>query len=265
MLWTLCVIVVSMYAGVLLALFVLQRGMIFAPMTTHADVSMLVGAEEIKLTTSDGETLVAWYLPPQSDKPLIVYFHGNSGTLTNRALKFQVLAREGFGVLAVSYRGYGGSTGAPSEQGLYTDARAAMAKAHALGFADDRLIVFGESLGTGVAVQMATEFVVRALVLESPYTSIANRSQELYPYLPVYWLVRDRFDSLAKIPAIQSPLLVLHGEDDPTIPPAHGRALLAAASGVKEGVFLPGVAHTDIPLELIAERLTRFISQTENP
>jgi hypothetical protein len=194
--------------------------------------------------TADGLDLVAWYhSPPNQNAPLIVLFHGNGGTIEIRAAKAKTYIGAGFGVLLPEYRGYGGNPGSPSEAGLYADGRAALAFAAAQGIAPDRWILLGESLGTGVAVQMATEQRVAALVLEAPYTSIADVAQSDFPLLPVWWLVRDRFDSAEKIARVGVPLFVVHGERDGTIPVKFGRALFAAASEPKEAMWLPDAGH----------------------
>ena len=242
------VIAVCVIYGIALALlFVVQRQLLFPAGTEPPSLERagLVGImEPVKIVTADGLTLLAWYHSPSNrNAPLIVLFHGNGGTMEIRAAKAKTYIAAGFGVLLLEYRGYGGNPGSPSEPGLYADARAALAFATAQGIAPDHWILLGESLGTGVAVQMATEQRVAALVLEAPYTSIADVAQSDFPLLPVWWLVRDRFDSVEKIARVGVPLFVIHGERDGTIPVKFGRALFAAAAEPKEAMWLPDVGH----------------------
>jgi fermentation-respiration switch protein FrsA (DUF1100 family) len=235
------------YLIVLATLFALQRQLLFPagkepPSLERAGLAGLM--DPVKIVTADGLDLVAWYRsPPNRNAPLIVLFHGNGGTIEIRAAKAKTYISAGFGVLLPEYRGYGGNPGSPSETGIYADGRAALAFAAAQGIAPDHWILLGESLGTGVAVQMATEQRVAALVLEAPYTSIADVAQGHFPFLPVWWLVRDRFDCVGKIARVGAPLFVVHGERDGTIPEKFGRALFAAAAGPKEAMWLPDAGH----------------------
>ena len=246
--WTVRLVkaVVVAYVVGLMILFVLQRQLLFPagkepPSLERAGLAGLMESATIK--TADGLALLAWYHRPPNDAPLIVLFHGNGGTIEIRAAKAKTYISAGFGVLLPEYRGYGGNPGSPSEAGLYADGRAALAFAAAQDIAPDHIVLYAESLGTGVAVQMATEQRVAALVLEAPYTSIADVAQSDFPLFPVHWLVRDRFDSVEKIARVRTPLFVIHGERDGTIPVRFGRALFAAASEPKEAMWLPDAGH----------------------
>src|SRR5262245_56636119 len=191
------------YVVGLVVLFVFQRQLLFPagkepPSLERAGLAGLM--EPVELTTADGLTLLAWYRKaPDPDSPLLVLYHGNGGTIEIRAAKAKTCISAGLGVLLLEYRGYGGNPGSPSETGLYADGRAALDFAAAQGVAPNHWILLGESLGTGVAVQMAIEHHVAALILEPPYTSIADVAQSHFPLFPVWWLVRDRFDSADKI------------------------------------------------------------------
>jgi fermentation-respiration switch protein FrsA (DUF1100 family) len=216
----------------------------------------------VKIATADGLDLLAWYhSPPNRTAPLIVLFHGNGGTIEIRAAKARTYISAGFGVLLPEYRGYGGNPGSPSEAGLYADGRAALAFASAQGIAPDHWVLLGESLGTGVAVQMATEQRVAALVLEAPYSSIADVAQSHFPLLPVWWLIRDRFDSAEKIARVAVPLFVIHGERDGTIPVRFGRALFAAASEPKEAMWLPDAGHGVIGKHAVDAAVLDFLKR----
>ena len=152
----------------------------------------------------------------------------------------------GYGVLMVGYRGFGNS-GSPSEQGLYDDGRAALQALRDRGVRDAGMVLYGESLGTGVATRMAVETPdAAALILESPFTSVPAVGADRYPLVPVNWLIHDRFDSLARIADIHLPLLLLHGEDDTVVPVKFGRQLFAAANEPKQAVFVPHAGHNDV-------------------
>lgn len=256
--------VAASYVAILFYLYLYQRNIIYLPeRTMEGPVSYgMVGVQELRLATVDKVNIIAWYAPPpNADAPVIVYFHGNAGKLADRGEKLSLLQRQGLGVLAVSYRGYGGSGGSPSEEGLYEDGRAAIHYLLNQGIAPDRIALYGESLGSGVAVQMATEFKVRALVLEAPYTSVSQRAAEIYPYIPVRWLLKDHFESLAKITHIHCPVLIFHGEKDPTIPVSHGKRLFEAAEVPKELHLFPEVGHTEFDLQEITGLTAKFIKR----
>ena len=193
------------------------------------------GAQVGHIHTADGLTLLAWYAPPAAAGNFVVlYLHGNAGNIGYRAPRLAALAEFGWGVMLPEYRGYGGNPGTPSEQGLLEDARATMAQLLAMGVIPEQILLWGESLGTGLAVQLATEQPVAGLLLESPYTSMTELARWHFPWLPVGFLLRDRFDSLAKIGAVRAPVLVMHGGRDTIVPPEMGRRLLAAAGAPGE-------------------------------
>ena len=207
--------------------------------------------EVVKLATADGLELSSWYRPADGDRPTIVYFHGNGGHIGYRGAKVRPYLDAGFGVLLVSYRGYGGNPGSPDEEGLYADGRAAMAFVAARGVPPERTVLCGESLGTGVAVHIAAEQArasqpVGALVLEAPLSSAADVGAHHYPWAPVRWLMKDRFDSKAKIAAVGTPVFVFHGERDRVVPIRFGRALFDAAIDPKESLWIPEAGHENL-------------------
>jgi len=200
---------------------------------------------EVSLKTDDGLDLLAWYAAPAKKNGLtLIYFHGNGGDIGMRAGKVKPYLEAGFGVLLTTYRGYSANPGTPSEAGLYDDARAAHAfiKAQKPG----KIALYGESLGTGVAVQLATEIHPAALVLEAPFTSIADIATPQMPFLPLKSLILDQFDSVGKIASIDAPLMIVHGEQDLTIPVHLARQLFDAARDPKEGHFLDQAGHNDL-------------------
>ncbi|HLW92877.1 MAG TPA: alpha/beta fold hydrolase, partial [Roseiarcus sp.] len=201
------------YLAVVAAVALNQRKLMYFPQS--GDVAPtdagLPQAQVLELETADKETVVAWYIQPASGKPTILYFHGNGGGLELRNVRFQKLTRTGNGLLAVEYRGYGHSTGSPSEEGLLRDGEAGYARALALGVSPDRLVVMGESLGSGVAIALAARHPIGALVLDSPFSSAVDVAAAHYWFLPVRLLMLDQFRSNERIGAVHAALMVVHG------------------------------------------------------
>ena len=233
------------YAAALSGMFLMQRQLQYFP--THADPSPaeagLTGVTRQTLTTPDGETLVVWFAPAPPDRPTILYFHGNAGSIADRADRLAFYQSQGFGAAFLSYRGYGGSTGTPSEVGLMTDARAAYDWLIAQAIPPTRITLVGESLGTGVAVQLAAQAQVGAVVLEAPYTAAVDVAARVYPWLPVRLLMKDQFRSSAHIGKVTAPLLILHGTADTVIPFAFGQNLFAVANEPKTFIKINGAGH----------------------
>lgn len=255
-------ILLFVYLLVGAAIYLLQRKMMYFPEKTPLmpQAFGLTGFEKVTFTTQDHITVTGFYHPAAGDKKTIVYFHGNAGHIGYRAPKLAALAKRGFGVMSVSYRGYGDSEGSPSEAGIYHDARASID--YLLGMknlSQEQLIFYGESLGTGVAVQMATEYEPALIVLEAPYTSVLARAQEIYRIFPARLILKDRFDSLSKLPKLKAPLLVFQGERDTIIPPHHARALLDAYGLKKKSFFYPNIDHVSFVPEIIAAEIEAFL------
>jgi pimeloyl-ACP methyl ester carboxylesterase len=208
-------------------LYFFQRSLIFpAPQEHHAPAP---GFASITLPTTDDLTLQAQWRAPAPGRPIIVFFHGNGGSLALASQETQGFTQAGYGVLLVEYRGYGGNPGSPSEEGFYRDGRAAFVFLAAQGVTPARTIIVGHSLGTGTATEMAREFAFAALILLAPFTSIPDAAAQAMPYAPVRWLVRDRFDNLAKLPHLRMPVLILHGTADSIVPFALGERLAEVA------------------------------------
>ena len=238
------------YMLVLGLLFGFQRQLLYLPSREAPDLTESGAArlmEPVRLTTADGLEILSWYRPPSAPgAPVLALFHGNGGHIGHRVPKMKPYIEAGYGALLVGYRGYGANPGRPSEEGLYADARAALDFLARQQIGADRLVLYGESLGSAVAVQMASERSAAALILEAPMTSVAAVAQARYPVFPVRWLVRDRFDSLAKIDTVRSPLLLIHGERDTVIPIHFGRALFEAANEPKEARYFADAGHNDL-------------------
>ena len=252
--------------GVLVGgLYVFQRHLLYFPNVARPELGDLaaLGVREITLKTADGLALLSWYLPPRNAHAVIAYFHGNGGHVGYRAERLRWFARTGYGVLMAEYRGYGGNPGTPSEPGLIADGAAALDFLGGEGIAPDRLVIYGESLGSGVAVTLAAQREVAGLILEAPFTSVAEVAQYHYSFIPASALVRDRFDSLARIRDVKAPILVLHGERDRVVPVRFGRALFDAAPQPKELWLSREAGHEDLvrygALEAVLDFLRRRV------
>lgn len=187
----------------------------------------------------------AIFPPPSPERPVLLYFHGNAEAAAHNLPLAESLRARGFGVFLAEYRGYGGLEGSPSEKGLYADGEAALADLGRLGVPPSRVVLVGRSLGSGVAVELATRHQVAAVVLVSAYTSIVDMGRLVAgPLAPL--VVRDRFDSLSKIARLSSPVALLHGSRDDVVPVAMGRRLAAARPGAHY-VEVPEATHNDVP------------------
>jgi len=236
------------YLAVLAYLYVFQRQLLYFPDASRPRLGILaqLGVREVQLTTADGLSLLSWYLPAHEGRPMILYFHGNGGNIGHRADWVQRFAHEGYGVLMLEYRGYGGNPGRPTEAGFYADSRAAFDFLRHDGIGAGRVVLYGESLGSGVAVYLAATQEVGGLILESPYTSVAAVAQYHYPYVPAALLVWDRFDALSRIHQAKAPILVLRGGRDAIVPDRFSQALFDAAPEPKESWFAPDAGHEEL-------------------
>lgn len=232
------------YGALLVLMYVFQRSLMYFPdnKRTPPALAGLPQAEEVVLTSSDGKKLIAWHVSPRAGKKLVIYFQGNAGALDLRAERFARLTADGTGVLALCYRGYGGSTGSPSEAGLIRDAVAAY------DYAVERhpaagIVLWGESLGTGVAVALAAERDVGGVILDAPFSSIADVGAAAYPFAPVRWLIKDPFHSDRRIARVHAPLLIRHGEGDAVVPIRFGQRLFALANEPKRFERFAGEGH----------------------
>jgi uncharacterized protein len=252
--------IVRILATVLLAALVAltllwlgQRRMIYLPFgnAPTAASSGLPGAEDVTFTTDDGVTLHGWSVPAATTPARFtaIVFNGNAGHRGMRAPLAAALARHGVATLLFDYRGFGGNAGRPSEDGLTQDARAARAFLTTRADVDTaRIVFFGESLGAAVALQLAIETPPFALVLRSPFTSMTDIGRHHYPFLPIRWLLRDRFPSLERAGSVTSPVLVIVGDRDRIVPPEHSRRLYEAIAAPKRFVSIAGADHNDAAL-----------------
>jgi fermentation-respiration switch protein FrsA (DUF1100 family) len=211
------------------------------------------------LTTPDGERVIVWHVPAKPGHPVILYFHGNGDFLAGFFGRFRDLIADGTGIVALSYRGYAGSSGRPSERGLLQDAAAAYAFTTAR-YSADKIVTWGFSLGTGVAVALASEQPIGRLILEAPYTSTVDVAASSFWFVPVRLLMRDQFRSDERIARVKVPLLIMQGTKDYAIPPALGERLFGLANEPKQLVRFPGGGHENLGDFGAIETARQFIS-----
>jgi fermentation-respiration switch protein FrsA (DUF1100 family) len=244
----LAAVALIVWCGGLALLYFAQRSILFPiPETrrTSPRAAGLPDAEEHLLKTSDGEQLIAWHVAPRAGKPVVIFFHGNGDILAWRAPWFAKLTADGTGLVAVSFRGYAGSSGSPSEAGLLNDAEAAYAFA-AQRYPPERIVSWGYSLGTGPAVALAARHRTSAVILEAPYTSIADVAAAAFPFAPVRWFVRDPFHADRWIADVTAPVLIMHGGRDLTIPIRFGERLYEFAREPKQMLRFSEAAHDNL-------------------
>lgn len=257
------IVLLTAYLVTLAIMFFFQRSFLYFPNAQSVSASQagLDNFEDVTLVTADELTLNAWFHTPSETAPVILFMHGNAGGIADRRNYYRYMADLGFGVLALEYRGYSGNPGHPHEEGLYMDARAAMAFLAERSIAPARLILMGVSLGSGVAVHMATEIDARALVLVSPYTSLPDVAAEHYGYLPVQWLTHDRFTSIDKIASVAMPLLIFHGAQDTLIPAHLGRRLFDAAVEPKQFFMQKRAGHNTMDMGAIIRKVSELYGE----
>ena len=247
------VLAVAVVALLLLLVWGGQRSLIYYPMggTPAPDTALLPGLERVSIRAEDGAMLQAWFVPSAA-RPAwftVIVFNGNAGNRAYRAPLAAALRSAGISVLLFDYRGFGDSSGSPTETGLAADARAV--RAYVEGRSDvrrDRLAYFGESLGSGVAVSLALSHPPAALILRSPFTSLVEVGRFHFPVLPVRWLLRDRFNSIDAIDRLRTPILVIAGDRDTIVPFEQSRRLYDKATAAKRLVVVAGADHNDLEL-----------------
>lgn len=251
------------YGAMVALAYFAQRALMYFPDRTRTPPAQagLPEAEEIVIDTADGEKLVAWYVPAAEGRPVVLYFHGNGGALVHRIRRFRGLIANGNGLVALSYRGYGGSSGSPTEEGLLADAAAAYAFAVAR-YPAQRIAVFGESLGTGVAIWLAGEKPVARVLLQAPYTSIIDVAAAAYPFLPVWLLLKDRYRSDERVGRVNAPVLVIHGERDRVVPIEYGERLYALIRAPKKFVRFPEGGHVDLDQNGALDIIQSFLAES---
>lgn len=229
-----------LYVALVGGLFLFQRSLLYPAPKTIAPRP--AGFDDVRIETGDGLKLRAFYRPAKPGLPTLLFFHGNGSDLEGSIYATRFLVAQGYGVLLPEYRGYGGNPGSPSEQGLYRDGEASLAWLVAKGIAADRIVVIGNSLGSGPATDIAARHRIGGLVLVSGFASLVRVAGEQYPFAPTNLLLLDRYNNVGKFPAISCPILLLQGTADRLVPLAHARVLAGANPSAKLEL-VPGVGH----------------------
>jgi uncharacterized protein len=254
------------YLGLAGLLYSQQQSLLFRPDTTRIDPARvgLSKVREVSLNTPGQPLLLGWQVAPADAlRPVFLYLHGNAASLARRADRFQFLTRDGAGLLAVSWRGYGGSEGEPGEAGFHEDVASALAFLKREGIGPERIILFGESLGSGIAVMTAAKTPVKGLILDSPYLSIAAIAGDRYWWLPINWLLHHPFRADLAAPAVKTPALAIHCTGDWITPYAGGKALLSKLGGPHRLITVDRVCHVPPFNEGGGEAITAFVAELQ--
>ncbi len=237
----------AIYALLCLAVFVFQARLVYFPMKALVATPAAIGLayEDVLLETGDGAALHGWYLPGRDDARTLLFLHGNAGNISHRLDSLRVFHELGLNVLIIDYSGFGQSGGTPGERQTYEDARLAWQYlTDTRGVAPERIVIFGRSLGSGVATWLATQETPGGLILESPFTSVPALARKYYPIFPMRWLARIRYDNASRLPTVRCPVLIAHSRDDELVPIAHGRELFRLAREPKSFLEMRG-SHND--------------------
>ena len=259
--WKILLFIGVFYVGLALLLYFLQRKMVFSPDPTYVAPELVdvKGLVEVELRSTQGHRLVNWYVPALAGKPTLLFFHGNGGNVANREDKFRQLTAHGLGVFMLGYRGFGGSEGQPSETAFVEDAQVAYDYLIASGIEPENIVIYGESIGTSVAVQLAAKVKNAAVILEAPMYSVLSIAKDRHPYFPVGTFLRDKFETNKHINNINSPLFVVHGDADGIIPLASGQRLFAAADEPKRFYVVKGGEHNNLYEFPIVDEMVQFL------
>lgn len=213
--------------------------------------------QEISLKTPDNLNIYGWFKAPNKGQKTILYFHGNAGNLMGRSDRFEKFANQ-YGLLAISYRGYSKSEGKPSEKGFYLDAQAALEFLKSKNINSENIIIFGESIGSGVAVELASQHNFAGLILEAPFSSILSVAKKSYWFLPVSVILKDRFESDKKVYKIKTPILIFHATGDNIVPFSEGKKLYNMAIAKKKFIEITGDFHVAINADYILKNIDEF-------
>lgn len=242
------ILVLAVYFAFNLLVYAKQRNLMYLPSVQRvvpAEIG-LVGVDEVALTTSSSVELISWFARPRTNRPTVMFFHGNAGAVSNRAYRFRDLMAHGYGVFVLGYPGYGGNAGQPSESGFHEASQMAYDYLRASGIESDDIVLYGESIGSGVAVQLAARVEAKGLILEAPMSSAVDVARVHYPMLLASFLLRDSYQSVDHIEHIDMPLLVIHGEKDAIIPLRLGQKLVEHAVEPKKLVVIGGAGHNNL-------------------
>jgi hypothetical protein len=238
-------ILATIYLSVLFIVFLTQRKLLYYPDTNSylEEKNLKHKIEKIFTRTEDGLNLRAWFHKKNNVEKTLLFFHGNAGNLENRIYKLNHLGDLNINYLILAYRGFNGNSGNPTEKNIYLDAKSALTWLNSKGIADKNIILYGESLGAAVAIEIAKDKNFSGIILESPFTSMIEMGKVYYPYLPVRLLLKDKFDNQSKIKSINSPILVMHGRKDKIVPFYMGKKIYDLANKPKYSYFIDFDEH----------------------
>lgn len=256
----------AIYALLCLAIFAFQPRLVYFPVKALAATPAAIGLayEDVLLKGANGTGVHGWYLPGRADARILLFLHGNAGNISHRLDSLRLFNELGLNVLIIDYSGFGQSGGTPGERQTYEDARLAWQYlTDTRGVAAERIVIFGRSLGGGVATWLATQATPGGLILESSFTSVPALARKYYPMFPMRWLARIRYDNASRLPAVSCPVLIVHSRDDELIPFAHGRALFDLARDPKRFLEMRGDHNAAFMQsgQHYRDGLARFISQ----
>ena len=237
--------IIIAYLVLLVFIYFYQRNLLYHPSeNNYQNDKIQFSYDEIFIKVDDKIKLKSWIINKNLKKfKTLVFFHGNAGELSNRIYKLNELNKLDINILLISWRGFSGNEGSPTEDNLYKDAEAAIQWLNRKEVKNDRIILYGESLGTGVAVEIGKKNNFNSIILESPFTSMENAAKIYYPYLPVKLLLKDKYDSLSKITTIKTPILIMHGKKDDIVPFSMGKELFEKANNPKHSYFTSDDDH----------------------
>ena len=232
-------VIFFIYFLILVFLYFYQRNLLYHPNeNNYSEDKILVDIEKVRIKTSDNIELLGWYHEKNlKDFKTLIFFHGNAGSLENRIHKLNHFRDMNINFLIIAWRGFSGNKGNPSEQGLYEDGKSAIDWLIKKGVSEKNLILYGESLGTGVATHLAQNKNYAGVILETPFTSMIDAAKKFYPYIPVKLLLKDKFENYKKIKNINSPILIMHGEVDQLVPFSMGKKIYEIANKPKYSYF----------------------------
>jgi len=253
---------ISIYFIILISTYIFQRNLLYHPTeNNYSGDKIIVSVEKLRIKTKDGIELLSWYHNKDINKyKTIIFLHGNAGTLENRIHKINHFKNMKVNFLLVAWRGFSGNKGQPTEEGLYEDARSAVNWLKSKGAKENNIIVYGESLGTGVATEIAQNKKFAGIILESPFTSMIDAGKDKYPYLPVRLLLKDKYESNKKIKNINIPILIMHGKVDNIVPFFMGKKMYELANQPKYYYFSEYDDHMMEYNEKLLKTLRDFIS-----
>ncbi len=258
---TIILIFISIYFFILISTYIFQRNLLYHPTeNNYSGDKITVSVKKLKIKTQDGIELLSWYHNKDTNKyKTILFLHGNAGTLENRIHKINHFEKMEVNFLLIAWRGFSGNRGKPTEQGLYEDARSAVRWLKLNGVSENNIIIYGESLGTGVATEIAQNKNFAGMILESPFTSMIEAGKDKYPYLPVRLLLKDKYESDRKIKNVNIPILIMHGEVDNIVPFHMGEKMYKLANEPKYSYFSKYDDHMMEYNEKLLKELNDFI------